>query len=78
MDPRACPRCGLRDERRPDGIARYDLAVPGLRLSAEDGVSRPARPAVGALLDAVMNWVVGMLLLVSVTVLVFFQARPPR
>jgi hypothetical protein len=34
--------------------------------------------AASALLDRVMNWVVGVLLTAGVTALVFIQAHPPR
>jgi hypothetical protein len=61
---------GLRQEHRTNGIA---LAANGSLAGLANGVH-----ATPAMLDRVMNWVVGVLLTVGVTALVVIQAHPPQ
>jgi hypothetical protein len=47
-------------------------------MSGQRETGGPTTAAAAAMMDCVMNWVVGVLLVLSLAVVIFFQTNPPR
>jgi hypothetical protein len=78
MDAHTCPVCGLRRERKEVGAGRgaCDLPADCPSKRARDPGSQTLVPS--DMVDRLMNWLVGVLLVASIAALVVFQAHFPR